>query len=79
MWGFWEFIVYGQVPGTSIQISFESWLVTVIGIISVWALVYVRRHQLDRKLYFILFGLYAAFVIRSSISSGLPNYQHLQA
>lgn len=28
----WEYIVLGQVPGTQIQVSFETWLVVTTGV-----------------------------------------------
>lgn len=40
----WEAIVLGQVPGTTLQVSFETWLagMTVLGLIV--AVFRVRRH-----------------------------------
>jgi hypothetical protein len=75
MWGLWEFIVYGQVPGTAVQISFKDWLIGMVAIVSVLALWVIIRKRLVLKLSLALLGMYAAFVIRTSTASRL----HLRA
>jgi hypothetical protein len=32
----WELIVMGQIPGTQIQVNFNTWLFAVFGAIGLW-------------------------------------------
>lgn len=67
----WEFIVYGQLPGTSIQITFESWLVIMAFILTVVGLRKAIMRNIPRSVRVALLGYYAAFVIRTSHPSQL--------
>lgn len=44
----WDYIVLGQVPGTGFQVSFETWLTGVTGLVAVYA--YVRYRKRLRRL-----------------------------
>lgn len=47
MWEFWEFIVSGRLPGSSIEINFEEWLYSMAGLLAVIFVVALAR-QLSR-------------------------------
>jgi hypothetical protein len=63
MWGLWEFIVSGRVPGTLIQVSFEHWLYTIIGLSAVTVLIIMIRSGAFMRLRLLTLGWYAAYVI----------------
>lgn len=67
----WEFIVYGQLPGTSIQITFESWLIIMAIILTVAGLRKAIMRNIPRSVRVAVLGLYVAFVIRTSNPSQL--------
>ena len=43
----WEYIVLGEVPGTSVQVSFETWLLAVACLVAVSIIIWeIRRKKL---------------------------------
>jgi uncharacterized membrane protein YuzA (DUF378 family) len=65
MWGLWEFIVSGRLPGTSVQVSFEHWLYIIAGLAAVVSLPMLVRARFWTSLWLVALGLYAAYVINT--------------
>lgn len=63
MWGFWEFIVSGRLPGTAIQVTFEHWLYAIAGLAGLILLAGLVRGRIHVRLGILILGLYAAWVI----------------
>jgi hypothetical protein len=73
----WDIIVLGQIPGTQIQISFESWLLCTIGVFS-GASVYIAMHLVRQSQ--IVTALRVRHVLQTAAyTQWLVTRRHIQA
>lgn len=73
----WDIIVLGQVPGTQIQVNFETWLAVVIGLAA--GIVILRSTQIIRSSQWLLARRVNRVLQRAAYAQWLISRGYIQA
>jgi hypothetical protein len=73
----WDFIVLGQIPGTQIQVNFETWLAAIIGLLFCMAV--LRSIKAIRSSHWLLARRINRIIQSAAYTQWLITRRHIQA